>query len=48
MFAPLRRGRQLQLPVDIMMHLFDTLIWYSYMVVKFVPMKEQKLFKNSI
>ena len=26
MFALLRRGRQLQLPVDIMMHLFDTLV----------------------
>ena len=24
MFALLRRGRQLQLPVDIMIHLFDT------------------------
>ena len=26
MFALLRRGRQLQLPVDIMIHLFDTLV----------------------
>ena len=26
MFALLRRGRQLQLPVDTMIHLFDTLL----------------------
>ena len=26
MFALLRRGRQLQLPVDILIHLFDTLV----------------------